>query len=492
MQSSAVAQAAAKLMHSPETIAQLINRISCDRAAELAGALDQLPGFVPDHRRHLCGVVREGLPQLQQRQYALVRQQPVLALQSRIGSLESDSAKLTSEITVLPVNSTQRAAAEEQLSSDHNQLSSLNNQAAVLTAQLTDPSGGSIISDATPPASASSPKASLILPSGVLAGLLIGLITAFIVDRRDRRVRGPRDVTALNVPVLISLPLRRFTPTLAIAAPRTREGRDFAELAHVLTGSREAGRRVILVTNAVAGRGTSYVAANLAVALARSQPGVTLVCADIEGSTIPGMVGLTAGPGLTEVLAGVLPAEEAGEYRAAAPRLRVITPGSAVGSQTDDLQQDAVERMFAELGGDTRYVVVEAPAVPSGPDVYTLAHVADTSVLVVEVPRTRTHQVLDSVQHFERMGVAVAGAVLLPSPKAAGGRAGEAAEPEGNVRASRRRWPVPAKKDGAHELGRGEGTPERAVSDWAPGDEPEAAVSGWSAAEEAPRSLRWN
>jgi len=387
----------------------------------------------------------------------------ISALQSRISALESNSTKLTIEIASLPGNSAQRAAANEQLTSDHSQLSSLNNQVAQLTADLAEPSGGSIISNATPPLSPSSPKALLVVPSGLLAGLLIGLILAFIVDRRGRRIRGPRDLTKLDVPVLMNLPLKKFTPELAIATPRSRAGREFSELAHVLTGSLGAGNHVIVVAGSSGGQGASMVAANLAVALSRNQPDVRLVCANTEGSVIPDMVGLPPGPGLTDMLADNVPAGNAGRRLTMAPRLRVITPGSTGGIEAGDLQQDAVDQLLAGLREAAKWVVVEAPPVTSGSDVYTLAHAADAAVLVAEVPRTRSDQVLDAVQRLEKTGATVLGAVLLPSPKAPATRGIPLPGTGGNVRL--------------------EG---RAVS---PDTADAGAVSDWSAAAEAPTSV---
>ena len=65
-----------------------------------------------------------------------------------------------------------------------------------------------------------------------------------------------------------------------------------------------------------------------------------------------------------------------------------------------------------------RWIIVEAPSVTSGPDAYTLAQTADTAILVVEVPRTHSDQVLDSVEYLARMGASVLGAAVLRSPKA--------------------------------------------------------------------------
>ena len=224
VQSVTVAQAAAKLLHSPETPQQLIKRInvtvpansqvltiSC-QARSAATAANCAQSFAQAYLNYSSSST-----------IAAVNVQ-ISALQSRISALESASAKLAIEVSSLPSNSPQRASASEQLDSDRSQLKSLNNQVAVLIVQRANPSAGSIISNATPPQSATSPKALLVLPSGLLIGLLAGLILAYIVDRRDRRIRGPRDLTQLSVPVLISLPGKKPAPELAIASPGHRPG----------------------------------------------------------------------------------------------------------------------------------------------------------------------------------------------------------------------------------------------------------------------------
>jgi Mrp family chromosome partitioning ATPase len=367
----------------------------------------------------------------------------------------------------------------------------LNSQVAQLTAELTNPSGGSILTNAIPPSSASSPKPLLIFPSGLLAGLLIGLILAFIVDRRDRRIRSPRDLEKINVPVLMSLPQKRSAVELAVASPRSQVGRDFSGLAHLLSSSLGAGSHVILVTGARAGHGVSLVAANLAVSLSRNHPDVTLVCADLEGSVIPAMIGLPSGPGLADLLAVGSPVGDAGEQVAVAPRLRVITPGSAAMIGTEDLQQDAVERLMTSLRSMARWIIVEAPSVTSGPDAYTLAQTADTAVLVVEVPRTRSDQVLESVEYLDRMGASVLGAAVLRSPKASVPRETAVPAETSHVPPERQAtYPVPdadAVPTSGESAANGHAVPfNRMFSDQ--DDEEQTMILKWSAGEEAPSS----
>jgi len=416
VQSATVAKAAAKLLHSPQTLQQLSSRVTVAVPANSQVLSISCTARSADTAARCAQSFAQAyLAYSSSRTVASLNGQ-ISALQSKISALQSAAAKLAIEVASLPSNSPQRAAANEQVNSDQSQLKSLNGQVAILTAQRANPSAGSIISNATPPASAISPKALLVIPSGLLAGLVIGLILAYIVDRRDHRIRGPQDLTKLSVPVLMSLP-RKPAPQLAIASPRSRAGLAFAGMAHMLTGTLDAGTHVILVSGVSLGYGSSFVAANLAVALSRNQPDVTLICADLENSRIPGMLGVPSAPGLTDLLASHAPPGDAGQRVAAARRLRVIAPGAGAETDAEDLPQDAMERLLARLRVNARWIVVEGPPVTSGPDAYTLAYVADTAILVAELPGTRSDQVLDSIEHLDRMGATVLGTALVASPQ---------------------------------------------------------------------------
>ena len=402
VQSVAVAQAAAKLLHSPETPQQLIKRvtvtvpansqvltISCE-ARSAATAAKCAESFAKAYLNYSSSS-----------NITAVNGQ-ISALQSRITGLESASARLSPRSGQPAHQLTTAGLRREELNSDGSQLRALNNQVALLIAQRANPSAGSIISNATPPQSATSPKALLVIPSGLLIGLLAGMILAYFVDRRDRRIRGPRDLTELSVPVLMSLPLNKPAPQVAIASRRSQTGLAFAGMAHMLTGTLDAGTHVILVSGVSGGYGNSLVAANLAVALSRNQPDVTLICADLENSRIAEMLRVPSAPGLTDLLASHAPPGDAGLRVAAAPRLHVITPGSGAVTDAEDLPQDAMERLLMRLRVTARWIVVEGPPVTSGPDAYTLAYLADTVILVAELPETRSDDVLDSIEHLEQ------------------------------------------------------------------------------------------
>ena len=122
------------------------------------------------------------------------------SIRNQLTTLEKRTAQLSIQSRSLPVNSPQRASAQAQLQTAASQLRALANQSAALSASGAAASGGSIITKATPPTVPSSPKKKLILPSGLLAGLLIGLVIAFAWDKRDTRIKNPRSLGHLGAP----------------------------------------------------------------------------------------------------------------------------------------------------------------------------------------------------------------------------------------------------------------------------------------------------
>jgi Mrp family chromosome partitioning ATPase len=108
-----------------------------------------------------------------------------------------------------------------------------------------------------------------------------------------------------------------------------------AEIARQLPGSLP---RVLLFTGAAGGVGTSTVVLNLAVTLARQDARVTVADAHLSRPALAARLGLPAGPGLREVLAGQMPPAWCVQ-ETAQPNLLVLPAGAA-----------GVPREGAELG----------------------------------------------------------------------------------------------------------------------------------------------
>jgi capsular polysaccharide biosynthesis protein/Mrp family chromosome partitioning ATPase len=341
--------------------------------------------------------------------------QQIAPLKSQIGSLQKTVAALATKIGGLPKGSVSRVTAQTQLASDRAQLNSLNAKVAALYGAASQTNGGTIITPAGPPGSPSSPKKSLILPAGLAVGLVAGLIVAFAWDRRDKRIHTARDVERFfGLPVLLSLPKESVGGQVSLAAPRSRTGWAFTELAHAVAGPLGEGNHVVLVAGASPGPAASLVAANLAAALARTHSSAVLVCAALQDSVAPALFGLAPGAGLAEVLAGRAAVGEVAQGPASAPGLWVIPPGADTSLAEYSLQHDTAQALTSQLRLDARFVVIEMQAQEGAADTLALAEFADAVLLTVEAQRTSRDDADAAIWRLRQMRAQLLGAAVLP------------------------------------------------------------------------------
>jgi len=115
----------------------------------------------------------------------------VNSLSRDVRRLDRATATLNSKIAALPPNSPRWAADKAQLTEDRGQLRALTQEIRARLGQFTNSAtGGSILTLATPPEKPSSPNKLLALPVGFVAGLLLGLIAAFLLNRREKPIPG--------------------------------------------------------------------------------------------------------------------------------------------------------------------------------------------------------------------------------------------------------------------------------------------------------------
>jgi capsular polysaccharide biosynthesis protein/Mrp family chromosome partitioning ATPase len=339
--------------------------------------------------------------------------------------------QLSSRVTVLKAKiasfkgrgrTTARVRVQLSLNEAQGQLAAAEAANAKLTPFLADLNQrgstlvGQVVTPATRPTAPSSPRTLLVLPSGLLAGLLLGLLGAFVLDFRDRRIHSARDVERyLDLPVLVNLAAGNSRMQPALASPRSRTGQSFTELGQYVAASLGEGSHVIFVAGTSAGPSCSVLATNLAATLARSRSQVLLVCADPNGTVTPQLTGAADDRGLAEVLAGTSTAAEVTQQAADEPELHVITPGQDVSGALLNLQYEASRRLLNELRRDYNYVVVEVQSTGEDSSAFALAEFADAALMAVEVKLTTRPGAADCLQRLDRLRTSVLGAVVLPT-----------------------------------------------------------------------------
>ncbi len=322
--------------------------------------------------------------------------------------LESLIAQLTAEVANL--NTTIRNNNNTLLEAEQEDASRL--EAAVVARRATQPEGPDGIGTA------------LMVLGGLMLGLLLGVVTAFLLERLDTTARDEEDVAlALGTTVMGSVPTlgighRSGASSLVmlsaggsarIAAAREAFRRLRSSLQFLNTSS---GVSSVIVTSSAPAEGKSLTSANLSIALAQNGSRVVLVSADLRRPSLEKLFGMEASrPGLSEYLSNS--AELNAEKVPGIENLWLIRAGQPPSNPGELLNSDRFEQMVKELEReDVEYIVVDTPPVLSTADAVSAARYVDGVLVVVDTERTETSDLLQVRADLERSGSKLLGAVM--------------------------------------------------------------------------------
>lgn len=321
------------------------------------------------------------------------------------------------------------AEARVQASANHHEPSGAQASATQFANEATaiDASIGSLDSltvspgDVTQPADTGGAHAfsrKLEVGVGGLAGLLVGLIAAFVWERLDDRIR-PRGAHARQLglaPMAVvggRHYLRAREEVAVVTKPGSGVAGSYARLAARLIGRRGAPARGVLVFASPAEQEAALtVAANVAAAISRTGLTVSLVCV---GSGCAARPRFDLGKGAGRHSRSSKPAD--GDGVRPLPRLQVFDLGGS-----DD--PAGLRRELTRLTGDADYTVVVAPALLGSDDGLLVASWADEVVVVAAAGRDRASATTESVGQLESMGVLVLGVVVQGAAPRRTGSAG--------------------------------------------------------------------
>lgn len=293
------------------------------------------------------------------------------------------------------------------------QLNELERRKANLLLRPSEP--GEVITPATVPEDASGiPVAVNVLGALGLVGLA-AVVAAFVVDRRDRHVRGRQELATLAGPVLAALP-RPQVQRLGSHAPGDGHGAVYGGLAVQLSSTaRRPLRRVLLA--APRGSGAAVVAAELAVAVAAGGQRTLFVPCDGDDPTLDAL-GL-GGPGRFDELVAksrnlvAEPEEWAEQFVVPAPDVEglwVAAGGLAV-TRSDVFPDFTSVLDTAAMEFDL--VVVSGPPLLELPNSVRLASVVDGVVVVFDPDTTDRKTLEDGVELLGRTSSDFLGTVVL-------------------------------------------------------------------------------
>lgn len=186
----------------------------------------------------------------------------------------------------------------------------------------------------------------------------------------------------------------------------------FRRLAATLHHAHQAnGLRDVMLTSAAPGDGKTLTAVNLALVLAESyRYRVLLIDADLRRPSIPNVVDLTEGSGLSEAL--IAPTEQKLALVPITARLTLLPAGRPIANSIEALTSPRMQQILEEAGSRFDWVILDAPPVGPATDARLLAQMVGGTLFVIHAGQTQCPDVqkaIDAIGRDQILGVVLNG-----------------------------------------------------------------------------------
>lgn len=281
---------------------------------------------------------------------------------------------------------------------------------------------------ATPPREPSWPKWKVMIPVGVLLGIVVGVGLAFLLELVDTSIKNPSDISRrVDLPLLGMIPhaddLEDEFEDLRLAVltnPATMIGEAFRQVRTCLLFSGPAeGRKTLLVTSAMPEDGRTTVAVNLAASIAQGGRKVLVVDANFRQPMIRRLFPQCSEGGLSSALVGQATWQK--QVVEVSPNLCVMASGPLPPNPADLLGSEEMRKILDEMGQEYDQVIIDGAPALVVTDSSVLSTLIDGVMLVVRAG-ANTHGIVQRTKGiFDRVGAHIIGVTLNAVRVTAGG-----------------------------------------------------------------------
>jgi capsular exopolysaccharide synthesis family protein len=361
-------------------------------------------------------------------------------LGEQVRALDERIVKLRDDVQLLPAQQVeyQRLLREQKGVEDVMTQVQGRLKEAEITAAVQD-STAQVLDRAELPGASLGTSRPVIFAVALFAGLLIGVLVAFLRDWLDTTVHNEQDVTAIvRAPVIGIIPHLRqdaITSRARTLAPGARAAKSLAPVkpvreAESRTMAAEAYRalrtnlsyvspvkppRVIVVTSALSGDGKTTSASNLAVTLAQQNKRVLLIDAETRRGNMHSLFGIEATPGFFDLLYGqATPGECIRRVTLEGSGHLDVLPSGGMPSHNaaDLLVASRLSPFFERLRTQYDYVLIDTPPLNLFTDAALIGAHADATLLVARADRTERQALKFAVLQLQHVQANLAGAIL--------------------------------------------------------------------------------
>lgn len=249
---------------------------------------------------------------------------------------------------------------------------------------------------------------------GLLAGLMIGVLLAFLLEHLDDTIKTPDDLERnLRLPVLGVIPkVKASNARTELKDPRSAFAEAYRSVRTALQFASDHGvPRTLFVTSPVAAEGKSTTALTLAENFAHLGKRTLLIDADLRNPSLHKALRMKNGVGLTNYLVGEAKPPQL-LRQTGVDKLFCITSGPLPPNPAELLASPRMASILALAGQKFDQVIIDGPPVLGLADAPILANLADGTLLAVEAGSTRIGYAKGAVKRLVAARAALIGTVL--------------------------------------------------------------------------------
>lgn len=354
---------------------------------------------------------------LEHRTIPTLAQSLISALAARERTLQARVDAAGGELRQIPARAIEEARLRRQVAIDEQLYTTL--QQRYEEARLADASSIPDVRVLDPAVAPEEPirntSVRVILVS-FLGGLGLALVGAVLLDRVDRHVHYPDQVSRdMGLTILGAVP--------HLSARANGDGDDANQVIEALRGIRlnlvhaygTAGPVVLTVTSAGSGDGKSFLCSNLALAFADGGHRTLVIDGDVRRGRLHRVLKGSRTPGLTDFLSGSV-ARDAIIQATPYPLVSFIGSGTRQHTSPELLSSPAMVQLLAAVRPSYSVIIVDSAPLWAGVDPYVLGTATGNLLLVVRTGATERELLKAKLEVLDRLPVRVLGAVLNDVP----------------------------------------------------------------------------
>ncbi len=222
-------------------------------------------------------------------------------------------------------------------------------------------------------------KRTKVQAGGLFGGLFLGILLALLVDKFDKRLRDPRDMENLmgGAPVLGLIPRIQELKRIKGDQARNLIAEEFRVIrTQLLFGNPNMQYKTICVTSPQPGDGTTSLAVNLAISIAKAGRRTLLIDGDLRKPDVHRIFNIPDSPGLAEMIQGTC--EPGGAIRKSDIELLDVLPaGIPMVRPSELISRPELARIIDALSELYDHIIFDtAPLLPVS-DTHVLAGLVD-------------------------------------------------------------------------------------------------------------------